>query len=187
VTVVLKQTSWFSCTLKKVGQVLGAGSDDISRLSGHKGTVGVGNKSVVKVAGGVANGCNGKTMGGEVLSTGLLDSGLINGDNSAVGVTNETTEVASVSVGIRISCVVVVVGVSSMSISASISTLGKSVVSPRLSSITVAMGISGLALGGKVGSLCGLDLIGLGGSDRTVSVVHQLGGGSSHAGEENLK
>jgi hypothetical protein len=182
VIVVLKQTSWFSCPLK-VGKVLGAGSNDISRLSGDEGTVGVGHKSVVSVSGGVADGGNGKTLGGKVLSTGLLDSGLIDGDDSTVGMGNKTAKVAGISGGIGISSVVVVVGVSSISISASISTVGVSVVSPRLSSIAVSL----VANGGKVGSLSSLDLRGLGGGDQAVSVVHQLGGGSSHTGEENLK
>jgi hypothetical protein len=166
-----------------VGEVLGAGSDNISGLSGDKSTVGVGNKSVISVSAGVADGCNGKTMGGKVLSTGCLDSGLIDGDNSAVGVGNKTTGVSGVSGGIGISSVVVVVEISSMSISASISTVGISVVSKGLSSIAITL----VANGSKVGSLSGGDLGGLGGGDQAVSVVHQLGGGSSHAGEENLK
>ena len=47
------------------------------------------------------------------------------------------------------------------------------------------VGIS--SLGGKVSGLGGLDLRGLGGGNGTVGVGDELGAGSSHASEENLK
>ena len=47
----VKQTSWFSLFLE-VGEVLGAGGDDVGGLGGDQGAVGVGDEAGVSVAGG---------------------------------------------------------------------------------------------------------------------------------------
>ena len=90
-----------------MGEVLGAGSDNLGGLSGDEGTVGVADKAGVSVASGVGDGGDGKgeTLGGEVVGLGSLDSGLIDGHDGAVGVGDEAgvgggiAVVASVAVG----------------------------------------------------------------------------------------
>ena len=144
-------------------EVLSAGSLDISGLNWDKGTVGVGNET--RVSSGVCVGGNGETKSSEVLSAGLLDSGLINGDNSAIGVGNEGS-----GVGNWVVDVVVGIGVSQ-------TVVGQA-------SVTSCVGES---VSSEVSSLSSLDLKGLGGGNGTVGVSNELGAGSSHASEENLK
>ncbi len=117
----------------------------------------VGVGNETSISGSVCVGGNGKTESSKVLSTGLLDSGLINGDNSAIGVGNEGSGIGDLVVGIGVSQTVVV----------------SSCVGESVSSV-----VSGLS---------SLDLGGLGGGNGAVGVGDELGAGSSHASEENLK
>ena len=148
-------------------KVLSPGGDEVSRLDGDDGTVGVGDKSGeasvdgddavvvgVGVAGGVgerssSNRVDGTASGGVGnLSSVHLRS--VNGDNGTVGVSNKASEV-------------------------------------RVGS-SIAKGVDRVdsASGGSVSNLGSVHLGGVGGDDGTVGVGHQLGGGESHAGRENL-
>jgi hypothetical protein len=140
-------------------EVLSAGSLDISGLNWDKGTVGVSNET--SVSSGICVGGNGETESSEVLSTGSLDSGLINGDNSAIGVGNEGS-------GIGDWVVDVVVGIG-------------------VSQTVVVSSCVGESVSSEVSGLSSLDLGGLGGGNGAVGVGDELGAGSSHASEENLK
>lgn len=143
------------------GQVLLAGLDNILRLNWDDGTVGVGDEA--SVSWGVdVGGNNGETSSSEVLSTGSLDSGLIDGDNSSVGVGNKATEVVGIGV---------------------VSVVGKTVVGIGIS-VVVSIGES---VSSEVGSLSGKDLGGLGGGNGAVGVGDELSAGNSDAGEENLQ
>jgi len=77
--------------------VLGAGGDDIGGLNWDDGTVGVGHET--SVASGVdtvgGDGGNWETVGGQVLSTGSNHSGLVSGDDGAVGVGDQGGSVVS--------------------------------------------------------------------------------------------
>ena len=145
------------------GKVLSTGSLDINGLNWDNGSVGVGNET--RVSSGICVGGNGETKSSEVLSAGLLDSGLINGDNSAIGVGNEGS-----GVGNWVVDVVVGIGVSQTVVGQS------SVTSCVVESVS-----------SEVSGLGSLDLEGLGGGNGTVGVSNELGAGSSHASEENLK
>ena len=85
-----------------MGEVLGAGGEDIGGLGGHEGTVGMGDQAVVAVGrsvggdGGGSDGDGGKTLGGKMLSLGSLDSGLIDGHDSSVRVSHKTAKVSGV-------------------------------------------------------------------------------------------
>jgi len=177
------------------GQVLGAGSDDISGLGGDNGTVGVGNESSISqtvsvgkstgVQGGVGN-----TVSGEVLSLGGLDGGLIYGNNGTVGVSDEGSRSVGIRIGtgsgIRVSSSGIRVGSSGITVSTGVSsTIG-------VSSISGGIRIStGICVDGSTSS----KVLGLGsghcrlvsGDDGTVGVGDQLSRGDSDAGSENQK
>ena len=162
------------------GQVVSAGGDNVSGLSGDKGTVGVGHKSGVSVASGVGdggNGGNGQSLGGKVGSFGGNDLRGLGGGNGTVGVGDEATGVSS---GVGVSTISSI-GVAVVSVSSSIG-VG--------TGVTVGVsgeGSNGQALGGEVSSLSGDDLGGLGGGDGAVGVGHQLGGrGTGQDSGENL-
>ena len=147
-------------------------------VSGHDGAVGVVHKTGIGGNGeSGGNGGDGGTVGGEVLGAGGNNSGLVSGDDSAVGVGNKTAESVVVGVGTSVVAVVVVVVASEVGVV-------KAVVAVE-AVVGKTVGIS--SLGGKVSGLGGLDLRGLGGGNGTVGVGDELGAGSSHASEENLK
>ena len=102
--------------------------------------------------------------GGEVLSAGSLDGGLIDGDNGAIGVGNEA------SVG----------SIGDSSIGGSDVVVG----SIRMSIAVVGVWVS---VSSKVSSLSSLDLGGLDWCHGSVGVGDELSAGGSHASEENLK
>merc|ERR1719370_1490923 len=145
------------------GQVLLAGSDNISGLSGDKGTVGVGHES------GESSGVDGggdwgnwESVSGEVVGLGGKDCGLVSGDNGAVGVSHQGGGVGVGTPG------VVVVAVPGTVVDAVLSGVGEGT--------GVASPCGGDdALGGKVGGLSGEDIRGLGWGDGAVGVGHQLG------------
>jgi len=195
------------------GQVLGAGSLDLGALDWDDGSVGVGNETGItkSVRGGIAvascvtisSSVSGKTSSGKVLGTGSLDCGLIDGDNSSIGVGNEGWCVSNwvvkvvvgqgLGIGSGVSCGV---GISVVDSGISVVTVVSSGVSGVSSGISVVCSgissvssISGVSSGvcGKVSSLGSLDLRGLDGGDGTVGVFDELGAGSSHASKENLK
>ena len=156
-----------------------AGGDDICGLNGDNGAIGVGNKSGVsdgiRVSGSIGEGSNGGSyaMGGEVSLLSGDDLRGLGGGNGTVGIGNKTTGISGVSV------VVAVVAVVSSVVVAVVSSIG----------ISVCAGIShrGDTLGGKVSSLSGNDLRGLGGGNGAIGVGDELNGrGSSHASKENL-
>ena len=148
-------------------KVLGSGGDEVSRLDGDDGTVGVGDKSGeasvdgddavvvgVRVAGGVgerssSNRVDG-TAGGGVGNLGSVHLRGVDGDDGSVGVADESSEV----------------GVAG----------------------SVAEGVNRMDSASS-SSVCGLGsdhVSGVGGNHGAVGVGHQLGGGESHAGRENL-
>merc|ERR1719278_1904104 len=156
-------------------QVVGAGGDNVSGLSGDKGAVGVGDQAgeASGVDGG-GNRCDWEAVGGKVVGLGGNNSGLVSGDDSAVGVGNEGL---SVGVGtVAVDAVVAVPG-----------TVPGTVVSSPAVGTVVAVGTSvgESTLGGKVSGLSGGDLRGLGWGDGAVGVGHQLSGGNSGRGEES--
>jgi hypothetical protein len=86
VSVVTAATSSFvSFASLLVGEVLGAGSNDISRLSGDEGTVGVGHKSVVTAATS-SFASFASLLVGEVLGAVSDNISGLSGDKSTVGV-----------------------------------------------------------------------------------------------------
>ena len=148
-----------------------SGGNNVGGLGGDNGAIGVGDESGVGESGiGVTSGVGESsgigdtsdrvdhTSGSSELGLGGGDSGLIDGDNSAVGVSDQTSVGVAGGVGV-----------------------GKA---------------SGVGNGGDhrvdgatgrgEGSLGGLDLQGVDGDHGTVGVTHQLGGGSSDTGSENL-
>ena len=168
-------------------QVVGAGGDNVSGLSGDQGAVGVGDQAgeASGVDGG-GNGCDWEAVGGEVVSLGGNNSGLVSGDDSAVGVGNEGL---SVGVGTVPAVVAVVPGtvVSSPAVGTVVAP-GTSVgVGTGVHTVVASPGGDDSALGGKVGGLSGGDLRGLGWGDGAVGVGHQLSGGNSGRGEESLQ
>merc|ERR1739844_572718 len=149
-----------------------AGGDDICGLNGDNGAIGVGNKSGmsdgVRVASSIGEGSNGGSyaMGGEVSLLSGDDLRGLGGGNGTVGIGNKTTGISGVSVVVAVVAVVSSIGIS------------------------VCAGIShrGDTLGGKVSSLSGNDLGGLGGGNGAIGVGDELNGrGSSHASKENQK
>merc|ERR1719210_1876348 len=98
---------------------------------------------------GGSDGDGGKTLGGKVLSLGSLDSGLIDGHDSSVGMGNETSKGGGVRVG-----------------------------SASVHAVVVGVGVSS-TLGGKVGGLSGGDRGGLGRGDSAIRVSHQRHRGRS--------
>jgi hypothetical protein len=147
----------------------------------------------------------------KVLGTGGLDGGLINWDNSAVGVSNKTAIGGSVgstgeqSVGGKVISAGSLdgglvnrddsaIGVSDeTAIGSSVGSggignggvgSGKVVVGVWVSQAVVGIGV---AIGSKVGSFGSLDLRGLDWGNSSVGVGDKLGAGSSHASKENLK
>jgi len=91
--------------------VVSAGSGNSGLINGDNGTVGVSDKAVESsgVSSSVDSGGSGSgvktssnSLGGQVISTGSGNSGLINGNNSAIGVSNELgvqVEGAGIAVG----------------------------------------------------------------------------------------
>ena len=142
------------------GQVLSAGSHDISRLSGHHGTVGVGHQAVEAVGvGESSHGVDG-TTGSSVGSLGGDNLSSVGGDNSSVSMSHETPGGSGV-------------------------TVRSSSVTVRSSSVG-SHGGDGTA-GVEVGSLGSSHGRGVGGHHRAVGVGNQLGGGGGHEGRENLR
>jgi len=164
-------------------QVLGAGRNNIGGLSGHNSAVGVGNQTGVAVgvreSGGVGQGKS--TMGGVVLSLGGLNGGLINGDDGTVGVSHKAAVGVSGSVGVSSVAVGSVVGTG-----VGIRTVGIST-GVGVSSVPGSVSQREGSLGGQMGGPGELNLGGVGGDDGTVGVGHQVGGGDSDAGSENLQ
>jgi hypothetical protein len=157
------------------GQVLGAGSLDLGALDWDDGSIGVGNEtSITKSVGGgiavascvtVSSSVTGKTSSSEMLGTGSLDCGLIDGDNGSIGVGNKGSGVSK-----RVVKVVVgkwVTGIGGIWVTSIASVLE--------------------SVSGKVSSLGSLDLKGLSGGNGTVGVFNELGAGNSHASKENLE
>merc|ERR1712123_18927 len=84
-------------------KVFSTGSDKLSRFSWDNSTIGVSNKSSIRISISItksSNGVNGTTSS-SVLGLGSKDSWLIYGDNSTIGMTNKTIGVSSISMGIR--------------------------------------------------------------------------------------
>ena len=148
-------------------KVLSPGGDEVSRLDGDDGTVGVGDKSgeasvdgddAVVVGVGVAGSVGERsssnrvdgTAGGGVGNLGSVHLRGVNGNNGTVGVSDQASEV-------------------------------------RVAS-SIAEGVDGVdsASSSCVSSLGSSDLKGVRGDHGAVGVGHQLGGGESHAGRENL-
>ena len=104
-------------------------------------------------------------MGSEVLLSGGHNIGGLSGDNSAIGVSDKSS-----------------VGESSSGVGESSIGVGES--------SGVSHGghhrVDG-ATGSSEGSLGGLDLQGVSGDHSTIGVTHQLGGGGSDTGSENLQ
>ena len=156
-------------------EVLLSGGHNIGGLSGDNGAIGVSDKSSVgESSSGVGESSIGvgetsgigdtsdrvdHTSSSSELSLGSGDSGLINGDNGAIGVSNQTSIGVASSIG---------VGESS-----GVSHGGHHRVDG--------------ATGSSEGSLGGLDLQGVSGDHSTIGVTHQLGGGGSDTGSENLQ
>ena len=152
-------------------KVFSTGSDKLSRFSWDNSTIGVSNKSSIRIPIGIAKtsigmsisitksstGVNG-TTGSSVLGLGSKDSWLIYGDNSTIGMTNKTIGVSSISMGIR-----------QASVSIRIPGIGK-----------------GQAMGTKVSCLSCSNLSCVGGDHGTVGVSYQLGSGQGHACGQNL-
>jgi len=169
--------------------MLFTGGKDVSGLSGDEGTVGVGHKSGVSVASGVADGGYGESLSGKVSGLSGKDLGGLSGGNGAVGVGNKATGVNTVvgMVGIRVSS-----GVGSIGVSSGVGTVVGIGVSSGVGTVvgigeSSGIGGYGESLSGEMSGLSGDDLGGLGGGDGAVGVGHQLGcGGSSHDREENL-
>ena len=151
-------------------KVLGTGSDKVSRLSRDNSTIGVSNKSSIRISIGITKSCmsisitkssnwvNGSTSS-SMCSLGSKDSWLIYGDNSTIGMTNKTIGVSSIGMGIRIP-----------SMSIRIPGIGK-----------------GQAMGTKVSSLGGSNLSGISGDNCAIWVSYQLGSGEGDAGRKNLQ
>jgi hypothetical protein len=152
--------------------------------------------------------------GGEVLGAGGLDCGLIDGDNGAVGVGDESGvrsadkqtvsgkvlgtgsldgglidgDNSTVGVGHQTAVGGSVRGSHGSVRGSGVRGGGKVVVGVRVGSVAVVTGVGiGVAVGGKVGGLSSLDLGGLDGGHGSVGVGDELGAGGSHAGEENLE
>ena len=144
-------------------KVLGTGSDKGSRLSRDNSTIGVSNKSSIRISIGITKSCmsisitkssnwvNGSTSS-SMCSLGSKDSWLIYGDNSTIGMTNKTKGVSSICMGIR-------------KTSIRIPGIGK-----------------GQAMGTKVSSLGGSNLSGISGDNCAIWVSYQLGSGEGDAG-----
>merc|ERR1712106_760050 len=84
-------------------KVFSTGSNKLSRVNWDNSTIGVSNKSSIRISISIAKtstGVNG-TTGSSVLGLGSKDSCLIYGDNSTIGMTNKTIGVSSISMGIR--------------------------------------------------------------------------------------
>merc|ERR1712029_338493 len=103
-------------------------------------------------------------MGSKVVSLGSSNSGLINRDNSTVGVGNKTA-IGGTSIGIGV---------------------GSSIGIGVGTSISIRISIDS-SLGGKVGSTGQSDSRFVSGNHSSVRVGHQAGGGDSDAGSENQK
>ena len=150
-------------------KVFSTGSDKLSRFSWDNSTIGVSNKSSIRIS--VAKtsigmsisitksstGVNG-TTGSSVLGLGSKDSWLIYGDNSTIGMTNKTIGVSSISMGIR-----------QASVSIRIPGIGK-----------------GQAMGTKVSCFGCSNFSCVGRDHGTVGVSYQLGSGQGHACGQNL-
>merc|ERR1712123_522655 len=146
-------------------KVLGTGGNKLSGLSRDNSTVGVGNKSGIRVAIGItktgirmsisisksSDWVDG-TASSSVFSLGSKNSWLIYGDNSTVGMTDKTIRVSSISMGIRIPGI------------------GK-----------------GQAMSSKVSSLGSSDFSSVSGDNSSVGVSHQLGGGDCYTSGKNQK
>ena len=153
-------------------KVLGTGGNKVSGLSRDNSTVGVGNKSGIRVAIGITKSgirmsisiskssdwVDG-TASSSVFSLGSKNSWLIYGDNSTVGMSHKTIRVSSISMGIRIP-----------SMSIRIPGIGK-----------------GQAMSSKVSSLGSSDFSSVSGDNSSVGVSHQLGGGDCYTSGKNLK
>ena len=144
--------------------------------------------------------------GGEVLSAGSLDGGLIDGDNGAIGVGDEAT-VGSNAEGTSIDSVSSVVlstgsldsglingdnGTIGVGNEASVGSIGDSGIGSSnvvVGSIRMSIAVVGVwvSVSSKVSSLSSLDLGGLDWCHSSVGVGDELSAGGSHASEENLK
>ena len=155
-------------------EVLLSGGHNIGGLSGDNGAIGVGDKSGVGESGigvgkassvGESSGIGDTsdrvdhTSGSSEVGLGSGDSGLIDGDNSAVGVSNQTSVGVAGGIGV-----------------------GKASGVGHRGDHRVDG-----ATGSGEGSLGGLDLQGVSGDHGTVGVTHQLGGGGGDTGSENLR
>ena len=153
------------------GKVLGPGGDHISGLDGDNGAVGVGDESSkanvggddavvvgVRVAGSVGVGSEGMVDGTAGGSVGNLGGVHLRGVNGNNGTVGVSDQASEV-------------------VASSI----------RVAS-SVAEGVDGVdsASSSCVSSLGSSDLKGVRGDHGAVGVGHQLGGGESHAGRENL-
>merc|ERR1719295_1352027 len=151
-------------------------------------------------------------VGSKVLSTGSNNVGLINRDNSTVGVGNKTSVGNSGSVGKSMGSKVVslgssnsglinrdnstvgvgsktAIGISSIGIGVGTSIgigVGSSIGIGVGTSISIRISIDS-SLGGKVGSTGQSDSRFVSGNHSSVRVGHQAGGGDSDAGSENQK
>lgn len=142
----------------------------------------------------------------QVLSTGGLNGGLINRDNSAIRVGNKTTKRSTSNESVSgkvlstgsLDCGLInwdnsAVGVSNKTAIGGSEGSIASVTSIGGSKVVVGIGISQsvvsirISVGSKVGSLGSLDFGGLDWGNSSVGVGDKLGAGGSHACEENLK
>jgi len=148
------------------GKVLGPGGDHISGLNWDNGAVGVGDESSEANVGGDDAVVVGVRVAGSV---GVGSEGMV--DGTAGGSVGNLG-----SVHLR-------------SVNGDNGTVG---VSNKASEVrvgsSIAKGVDRVdsASGGSVSNLGSVHLGGVGGDDGTVGVGHQLGGGESHAGRENL-
>ena len=69
--------------------MVGAGGDNIGGLSRDEGAVGVGDEAWVASGVDGGGGGDGEAVGGEVVGLGGGHSGLVNGDNSAIRVSDQ--------------------------------------------------------------------------------------------------
>merc|ERR1712008_531793 len=84
-------------------KVFGTGSNKLSRFNWDNSTIGVSNKSSIRMSISIpksSNGVNGATCS-SMLGLGSKDSWLIYGDNSTIGMTDKTIGVSSIGMGIR--------------------------------------------------------------------------------------
>ena len=170
-------------------QVGGAGSDNISGLSGDESTVGVGyetGESWSVVWGNCGSWGNKRSsMGSQVLSAGSDNISGLSWDYGTVGVGDEWGKWIS-----KMSSISKMSGISSIGtsvwVSSTITVTGISAPSSISQTSPCAITV-GKSLGGKVSSLSSGDLWGLSWGYGTIGVGDELCAGNSDASEENLK